>query len=330
MKYLPENDTLLLSPAELNALRARVKVIPNLLSPISQFMQKTESAVDLREFDTLPELQQMEFMDAIKAFCLPEYTILWHETVADQSITRSAAACNSYSPDKWTIISWNPEGVWLRRRTTSELSLGLTRFLAVYPGLKTNNFRLGLSSEAALTAVAALDHCLLAELLAKLEHTNAAASFTLGELQPRFQEADQEDFRWPLLFLQKLVPADLQELAEPERLSSALQELTQAGLLICVEDEDNQPLNHLYLFSEEGEALRQGFLHETSKAGLRVSAISASGEVTHEVFFFLRDPLSLWMFDLTGGGAAIVDLDQIEFQQLIRKILNPDISTGSL
>jgi hypothetical protein len=321
MKYLPETDTLQLSPAELNSLRARLKVVPNVLSPFSLFELggKTE---DIREFDKLPAEKQTAFLQAIKTFSAPECSILWHETVSDQSITRSAATWTSYEPEMWTFISWNSDGIWLRRLTAAGLNLGLSRFLGVYPGLDANGFRLSLSNDAALTALAALDYCLQAQLLAMLQHANPAGSFTPGELQSRFEEAPLEDFRWPLLFLEKVIPVDLSPLAGQERLLNSLNELTKLGLLACVEDENDQPMNNLYMFSEAGEALRQGFLHETSKAGLRISALSDSGEVAHEVFLFLRDPFSLWMFDLGGQEAAISDLSEAEWQPLIENILD--------
>jgi hypothetical protein len=321
MKYLPETETLQLSPAELNSLRARLKVVPNVLSPFSQFELdgKTE---DIREFEELPAEKQTAFLQAIRTFSAPECSILWHETVSDQSITRSAATWTSNEPEMWTFISWNSNGIWLRRLTASGLNLGVSRFLGVYPGLETGGFCLNLSNDAALTTLVALDYCLQAQLLAMLQHANPAGSFTPGELQARFEEAPLEDFRWPLLFLEKLIPVDLSPLAKQERLLNSLGELTKVGLLTCVEDEDSQPMNNLYMFSEAGEALRQGFLHETSKVGLRVSALSESGEVAHEIFLFLRDPFSLWMFDLTGREAAISDLSEAEWQPLIQKILD--------
>jgi hypothetical protein len=321
MKYISESDTLLLSPAEMDALRARLKVIPNLLSPILDLHPDGGKKADLDEFGRLTDAQQQEILNAVKTLYLPECSILWHETIVDQSITRSAAVWDSASPKTWAVISWNGDGIWLRRRSASELALGLEHFLAIYPGLRSNGLHLLLSTAAALTTMAALDHSILVEMLAKLQHASPTAVFGVNEIQSRFEQASVEDFRWPLLFLQKLTPVDILELVERERLLACLNELVEAGLLVRVENKEYQAEDVLFAFSEAGGLLRQGFLHETSKVAWRVSALSSDGNVSHEVFFFLRDPLGLWMFDLTGGEAAITDLDQIEFRQIAEKIL---------
>lgn len=320
MRYIPESDTLFLSPSELSALRARQKIVPNVLSYISVFDDDGDDASNLQAFDSIPQDKQQAFLEAVKNFSAPECSILWHETVADQGITRHAAVWVSAKPGLWVLVSWNGEQIWLRQRTSTELALGLSGFLAVGPRLAVDDFRLVLSNDAALATLACLDYSLLAQIISMVNHSDPVLSFSFSEIQARIEDATNEDFRWPLLFVEKLIPMDLQAVMESQRLQTALDELVAVGILAAVEAD--QADEALYMFSENSQALRQGFLHETSKVGLCVSALSDSGDVAHEVFLFLRDPFGLWMFDLGGQEAAILSLDDEEWNEIIRNILD--------
>lgn len=321
MEFLADTNTLKLSVAEINALRLRLQLSPNDLSIIPQLVSEDGDAiVDMQAFSNLATDQQSIFLDLIRTLCNPESSILWNETVSDLTFSRNAAAWVSSLPDRWAVITIVGDDIWLRARSASELCQSFYQFLAVHPGLMRHNFHLAGSTSVAITALAALDQAMLLNLLSKLTHTKPASAFSLKELMKRIEESDKEDFRWPLLFLEKLIPVDLRALLQPAQLNISLGELIEAGLLVSIPDDEKKANNDLFMFSQAGEILEQGFLHETAKLGIKVSSLSESGETIHEVLLLLRDPFSLWLMDLTGSEGAILDIGEMEFKQIIGKL----------
>ena len=321
MDFQADTKTLKLSVAEINALRLRLKLTPNDLSMIPRLVSEDGDAiVDMQAFSNLATDQQSIFLDLIRTLCNPESSILWNETVSDLTFSRNAAAWVSAIPDRWAVITIAGDDIWLRSRSTSEICQSFIQFLAVHPGLARHNFHLAGSTSAAITSLAALDQSMLLNLHSKLTHTKPASTFSAKELLKRIEESDKEDFRWPLLFLEELIPVNLKTLLQPSQLNTSLAELTQAGLLVSIPDDDKKPNNDLFMFTQAGEILEQGFLHETAKVGIRVSSLSENGEIIHEVLLLLRDPFSLWLMDLTGSEGAILDLGEMECKQIIGKI----------
>ena len=129
--------------------------------------------------------------------------------------------------------------------------------------------------------------------------------------------------RWPLLFLEKVLPADIAASITPDEISKAFDELSGAGIAIKIDKEADESGPQLYALTEEAGIINKGLLHNVSKVAITISGEGENNTIGQETLFFVRDHQFLWLFDIAGKSGAIASLDVESFNELIDRIFTP-------
>ena len=246
-----------------------------------------------------------EFTRAMIALVAPAKSAVLHYTIADESISRSFLAWPSGAGDDLVALVRTGANRRVSVRTLTAMRLFIARLLAANETLVESGVSLSLSTGAILVFLAIAEHVRLMRYHAMQVHTEPTTIFNQDEVQARLTSAGVEDFRWPLLFLDKVMPAPIAHALTPQDVGAAIDELILAGLIDQVDDS-----GELHIFELAGPGLRlcDALQHDVAKLALRVSAIRDDGEIGHEVMLLVRSGFDLFLFDLAGEQGTLASL----------------------
>lgn len=324
MKIDQEYNALFLSEIELGIVAEAQGTAKNNLSVIPPVQpsdaQKHKAQT---EFNQLGQESCNIFSLALKALSSPAQVVQLHYSIAEDSVTRSTLAWSVKDTEEVAVLSQGPEGFSLNLRSAQEIKQLLLRVLAVDDTLINGNFAIGLSVTAALTLLAVMDYFRYDRYRSVLTHASPSESFAQEEILERIKDAQTEDFRWPLLFVEKVLPLDISGTLASEDISKALDELTEAGILIKIDQDKDEAGGVLYSLAEGAEIVNEGLLHNVSKVAIAISGQGEDNQIGHETLFFVRDPRFLWLFDFAGDTGALASLDTESFNELIERVFTP-------
>jgi len=248
----------------------------------------------------------------------PVRTGVLHYALGEESMTRAAlfwgpatgtrAVMMVAREDDWALASVTPE----------ELTDTLASVLLEGVPLSPARLRLAMSQDAACAFLAILHLLRGARLIALLDHEVAPVSFTAEDVVTAIEKCGVEDFRWPFLFLDKLLPYSLNALEWSDAIGPALRELTERGLIELAEEDSD-----IFLLSRRGYQFFVADAQHFTKAGLRVTAEAGDGGKGHETFLFLRSLQDLIMIDLGGREAVMASIPFEDLRTLVGTVLTP-------
>ena len=324
MKFDPDFDALILSAIELDVLGDQYTASRNTLSLLKEKGARSEDVEPiLADFKKHAGKERERFISAFETLVNPHCVAELHYTIAEHSITRSYLAWPQCEDMPLAVLSRRADGFALTTRSTAELESLLARVLAVEEGLASANLSLGLPAVTTLVGLALMDAFRFSQLQSWLGHAAPAQRFSTGDVVERLRDAASNDFRWPLLFFDKILPDDVLASIEEEEVVQALRVLEDAGVLLSLADVEAGSDPGFFVFSDAGELIADGLLHAASKVGMRVSRLIADGEVGHEALLVVRDPNYLWLFDVAGQEGVIASLDRQAWKDLSRQIFHP-------
>ena len=200
------------------------------------------------------------------------------------------------------------------------MRLFVSRLLAANDTLVEEGISLLLSSGAILVFLAIAEHLRMVRYHAIQTHTAPSNVFNQAEVEARLAEAAIEDFRWPLLFLDKVMPAPIAGALTLQDIRAAIDELMLVGLVDQVDES-----GELQIFELAGPGVRicDALLHEVGKVALGISAFRDDGEVGHEVMLLVRSGFDLFLFDLAGQQGAIASLGAHGLDELMKQAFRP-------
>jgi len=324
MKVDPEFDALILSKVELEVLGNRYASRRNALALLKERETLGEDAERiLAEFEKHAGKDRVRFTSALETLADPLCVAELHYSIAEHSITRSRLAWPQREDMPLAVLTHRMDGFALTTRSKGEIEALLARVLAVDAGLASANLSVSLPAVTTLVGLAVMDAFRFSQLQSWLTHTAPPQSFSPANVVERIQDAKAQDFRWPLLFFDKVLPNDAMASIEDAEVVQALRDLEDAGVILSLADGESDPA--CFAFSDAGELIADGLLHAASKIALRVSRLIAEGEAGHEALLWVRDPNFLWLFDVAGQEGVIASLDRQAWKDLLSQILNPQL-----
>lgn len=320
MRFETEHKSLFLSEKELTAIRGYGSCRENALSLIPVVQPSPEEKKKaVIEFQNLDESNRLLFSEAIAALAEPSQTGKFHYSIADQALSRLFLAWSSEDRDLVVSLARTGDALALRRTSVPEIKALLAQVIALDTAVPSIKISLTLSAAALLVFMAGVDYYRKEWYRSLLHHSVPDRTFSVEDVLERIYDTASEDFRWPLIFFTKVLPMDIASSFTEEEVISALKELTDSGLLI--EDQEDEQVLTLYSMTATGYLITDGFLHDVSKAALSVSALVDNGEIGHEAILFLRDTNYLWLIDIAGNGGAIANINSASFDELMLKIM---------
>jgi RNA polymerase subunit RPABC4/transcription elongation factor Spt4 len=323
MKLDKEYNSLQMVPQELSALSQGMGGAPNALSVIAhEPLPQDQVQAALSGLNAFDADKRQEFTSAIKDLLNPVQMAAFHYSIAEDSFNRSFLAWGVGDAKSLALLTQKPASVSVGRRSATEIKLLITRVLAVDPSLKHANILIKMTSLAAVVLIAIFDYYRLARYRSLLLHTVPADTFVLSEILDLMQQASKEDFRWPLFFLEKVLPADLSKSADLQKLSIVMDELIKTGFVEKIEAEQNEPGPAVYALTDAAQIVSEALIHNSSKVALTISAPRPDKQIGHETYLFLRDTNFLFLFDITGSQGVLTGLDAGSCDTLLNKIFS--------
>ena len=311
----------ILTESELSGLAAYLQAPANRFSLIPDLVLEADERSDITAaFNKLPESDRSRLESVIHTLSAPLRLANLNYTIADELVSRQVLFWPIPPAEDLVFLASNETEWRAGVRSVFQIQTMIQNVLAAGNSLRHEPLNLALSTPAIVTLLAVLDQLRYARLHSQLVHEEPVDSFAIFELLARIEEAETEDFRWPLLFVEKVLPLEFTSMFSEQDVLSGLQELMQAELVQALDD--TVPAT-LYALTAEGKVVADTVLHDVSKLLLSFSDIMEDGEIGHDVMFFIRGSFSLFLFMMSGETGAITGMDGEQMQTFLKEIFIP-------
>ena len=289
---MDEND-FILTEAEAAAAQQELDLSPTGLG-LKPHPELTPAAVAM----AVPPEERERFTWMMQTLTVPAKRVLFHYTVGDESLTRSVVAWGH--PDTVDVATMAQTGTLLRfgTRTADDLALVAADVLAIDAGVHDSVLGLTMSASGLLTWLAIVEHLQALKLSAMLGHHASEHFFNRTEVEARLASAVDEDFRWPLMFFTKVLPADEAEAFGGIDIETGLSDLEALELIEAAG-------GGIWETTPQGEWLASEITSSVSKMGCGVAAYRPDGTVGYRSTMFVRSPLHVLLFIVDGDDSVI-------------------------
>jgi hypothetical protein len=289
-----------------------LSILPAELPPAKEAEEAVKAFLDLDlPFRALAER-------CLQALADPKKVVQFQNTVADERVSR----CH---------LAWHPEmgGAWvslvrsgdLRRvslRSDTELRFIVANAVAADTSIQADRLSFNCTTSAALALLGALDHLRRARLISMLHHVEPVMLFSPEDVQARLADAAEEDFRWLVPFVAKLLPLPVAGLAVAQDPKPALLELEKAGLFERVNEGGRIICN----LTRAGRFVEDGFRNSSVKAVLSATA-PIPGGMGHDVLVLVRSAFDLFLLSMSGGDAALSTILAGDLDEILKAVFAP-------
>ncbi|MBN1249767.1 MAG: zinc ribbon domain-containing protein [Anaerolineae bacterium] len=323
-----DGDDVLLTADELTALAATLgrQRGPLCLLPATD-RPTVASPGSIPSLDSLPAPTQAAMRETVVTLASPAKVLDVHASLADETLTRQTLAWPATAGDDLAMINGSASDgqalSWrIGPRSPFAVRAWIRDILAADAGLPTEALNVPLPTQAVVTLLAIIDHQRYARRYAELVYEPPVVSFTPREILARLEDARVQDFRWPLLFFEKLVPPGALASYTAASIAVGLEALREAELLEPLTDDPvvQAGIDGLYKLLPAGDVLADTVLHEVSKVGLavseclpRLSGPQGGAGIGQDIVLLVRgaDRLALFFVSGTSGTVALVDPDAL-------------------
>lgn len=310
---------LVMTGAELAAAPAALGL---LIGPLSRLPKVLSTAADAAAvtgfFAELREPVAALCRGAIATLAKPARVGVLHYAIGEESLTRAILAWGPGTGEDAVVMASRGEDWVIRPTKREELVATIRSVLLEEVPLSPSTLRVVLSQDSALVLLAILHALRAGRLRSMLEHTVAPVAFTPDAVVAALDEAPLDDFRWPFLFWDKVLPFSLDGLPWEGRIEPALTELAKRGLVA-----EAKAVAGTWIPTPLGYQLMVADAQHLTKVGLRVTATDEENLEGHEAFLFQRSPQEVSMIDLGGREAVIASLGFDDLGKLLTGVLTP-------
>jgi hypothetical protein len=320
-----EDPDYILSPAELTGLTAafcpRIGRL-GVVGPAEPAGGKQTRA--MQSLAQLPQTDQIVLRRILTTLAAPGKVVELHTTTADERLTRQILALPAAPTGDLALLTTNGDHWRVGTQSPFAVKTVIRDILAANDGPAPEMLSIPLPTQAVVTLLAIIDHQRYARQYSELVHEAPIDSFTPREVLARFEDAETDDFRWPLLFIEKLIPAGVLASYSDASVATGLRALTKAGLVEPLTNDIVREVrsDQLYQLTTAGEVIADTVLHDVSKVAFSVSECLPDG-VGQDVVLFVRGGLRLMLFLLSGTNGAVAALDADALNTLLDAWFEP-------
>jgi DNA-binding transcriptional ArsR family regulator len=270
-------------------------------------------------FQALDAAAQARLAVALAVLRAPGKMAHLHHTIADETVSRAALAWSSSVPGTIVALAGTVDPRRITFWTQASLTASIRKTLAADEPLRDDEIGCKVSTPAVVVFLAALEQLRAVRLHSMLTHGAPLGHFSQAEIMDRLRDAASEDFRWPLLFTEKLIPGGLVTSLTEAEVAAALGELAQAGLVEMA----SQGKVPRYELSNAGKVIADGVLHDVSKVALGVTDQQGQGKFGRDIVLLVRGSFHLFLFAMAGQAGAIAALANDELAAVLHCSLRP-------
>ena len=269
------------------------------------------------EFAQMDEAHRQRLAIAIGVLRAPSKVAYLNHTIADETVSRGMLAWSTSVSD--SIVAVARAGTVRRISYWKPFSLrvSITRILAADQKISDDGIGCKLPSTAVLTFLAVLDQLRAVRLYSMLNHTEPSTAFSPEEIQERLAGAAKEDFRWPLNFVDKVLPG-LAAALTPDDVSTAFQNLIHTNLIEPVLETER---SKRYDLTETGKVICDGVLHDVTKVALSLCDHHPDGQYGHDLALWIRGAFHLFLFAMAGQEGAICAVSNADLEEFLNQAL---------
>lgn len=311
---LPPADTVRLKTADLVAAVARSGIAPGPLAPSFGVQASPDAAARLAAISG----QSAEILEgAVAALANPARAALLQFSVVDETVSR-------------LVLAWNPtmEQVAVVARDGIDVSVSVRSPDVVYALLAGTvgldgfiepvGARVELSPTQAISWVAAADTLRRSRLQSMLAHVTPTDRCTVADVAATVAAAEDDDFRWALNMLGRVMPAWSLALPDAASMAAALDGLVAAGVLDCIPAGDGMAA--LYGLADVGVAAFDAWSHEVSRLAVTVHGFADGGGTTAETVLMVRDARRLWVVTIGSARAGLACIGVGAAERVLRAV----------
>ncbi len=260
--------------------------------------------------------QRAIFDTCLKVMNNPVKVVHLHYNIADTRVSRSVLTTSTEYPDFWVSLGGSTDPLRLSTRSDGELRLLVTNVLsALQADIRATLLGCDLSTEAAIVFLAVLDQIRRSFLISMVRHLEPITIFSVDDIIDRLNESGEEDFRWALTFVDKLLPIPIKEWNVVKDPRPALLELVQAEIIEAI-DEDGSSFG----LTEAGYLLAETYRMAESRVVILTTYLTPDEEMIQEVFFLYRSAIDLILVQMSGAEASLVTMLPADLEKLLRYI----------
>ncbi|MDO8567899.1 MAG: zinc-ribbon domain-containing protein [Dehalococcoidales bacterium] len=322
MKLDTKFDALMLTMGELSVLARQPGSAENVLSLVPKIEADGKESI-LAAFGRLDKDKRDDYSKAIAMLAAPSQVARLHYSVADETVTRIYLAWRPENKDSVAALALTDGKLAVSLQPADRIERMLSGALALTVGLQSANLTKSLSANATIVLIAVMDYFRYGRYRSLLTHTDPPGSFSQSEVMERIEDASSEDFRWPLLMLDKVFPVPIAGRFQAEDVTAALEELCRLDLLTKNEAEGGKPELTLYSLTPAANTVCDSLLHDVSKAALGISSAGADGIVGHEAMLLVRSSNYLWLLGIGGTEGVVASIDGKQFSEMLKQALTP-------
>ncbi|MBN9661080.1 MAG: DUF4339 domain-containing protein [Acidobacteria bacterium] len=316
-----EEEDFLIALDDLAALADSLGARANALSLIPPGQGGPRTAEAAAAFHALSPELQVRLAVAVGILRAPSKMAHWHHTIADETVSRAVLAWSTSVEESIVGLAGTVDPRRITFWTPASVKASISKMLAAGCSLSNDEIGCKLSTHAVIVFLAALDQLRATRLHGMLTHSAPEATFSRDEILERLRDAASEDFRWPLLFVEKLIPGQLVTSLTSQEVDAALGELQRAGLVEAA----SEGRVARFELSTGGKVIADSVLHEVSKVALGVTEPQAGGQLGRDIVLLVRSTYYLFLFAMAGQAGAIAALDQDELAATLHFALRQPI-----
>jgi len=314
-----EGDDFLISSADLAVCADAVGAAANGLSLVpaaaASAEQQARMASELGQLDTAARQRLATALGTLRA---PAKTAYLRYVGADETLTRSMLAWPAGRPD--SIVGLAKAGSQLRvsRWSESSLSASLVRVLSADQAVGGDPVSCRVSGPAVVAFLAILDQIRYARLYSMFTHAEPATTFSRADAMARLADAASEDSRWPLLFMEKILPAGLASSLGESQTEAALIELTAAGLIEPAAEAEGVKK---YGLAAAGKTVCDAVLRDAGKVAMGLREAGPNGQMLHDAMLVIRGSRGMFLFAVGAETGAVAALNASGLTGILREAL---------
>ena len=315
------NGELVATSAELVAAPAVLDLTTGPLTRMPRVRSNERDSAAVRAFfnEARPEIGAL-YKDMLATLAAPVRIGTLHYALGEEALTRMILAWGPETGENAVVmIHRGNETGWAiaRSEATALTNLVSSVMLGDVP-LKPNGLHAALSQDSVLVFLAVLHLLRHGRLNALIAHEPSPVGFNAAAIPEAMEDTVAEDYRWPLLFFDKVLPLSLSGLAWAKNTGPALKELADRGLVEKVaRTKDTWALTPL------GYQVAVADAQHLTKAGLRITQSVEESLKAHETFLLMRSMQDIFMIDLGGKEGVIASVSLENLETLIKTVLTP-------